>query len=129
MASVGQIEKLYSSYKDKAHIYVIYIREAHPVGGKGFASKQFPIPDPKTIEERHRVAREFAESLKLTIPVLVDSIDDVANNSYTAWPDRIYVIDADGKIALKANPGPAGFSPAVRAAPGVLEKLLSTARK
>jgi type I thyroxine 5'-deiodinase len=28
------------------------------------------------------------------------------------WPDRMYVIDRDGKIAYKSKPGPFGFKPA-----------------
>jgi type I thyroxine 5'-deiodinase len=32
--------------------------------------------------------------------------------AYTGWPDRLYVIDRDGKIALKSDAGPYGFKPA-----------------
>ncbi len=125
MASVGSIEKLYKSYKDKAHIYVIYIREAHPTDGWALPANQFKIQDPKSLEERRKVAREFAAKLKLTPPVLVDALDDQVGKAYAAWPDRLYVIDATGKVALKAARGPFGFRPAVQAAPGVLDKLLA----
>lgn len=124
MASVGAIEKLYKTYKDKAHVYVIYIREAHPTDGWALPSNQFKITDPKSLEERRKVARAFAAKLKLTPPVLVDSLDDKVGKAYAAWPDRLYVIDAQGKVALQAARGPFGFSPAVKAAPGVLDKLL-----
>jgi hypothetical protein len=97
---------------------VIYLREAHPNPNR--------VPDPKTLEERRRVAREFAEKVKLSIPILVDTIDDQVNRSYAGWPDRVYVIDAQGRIALKGGPGPGGFTPAVRAAPAVLDKLLAS---
>jgi len=30
---------------------------------------------------------------------------------YTGWPDRIYLIDPQGKIAYKSKPGPFGFKP------------------
>ncbi|MGA7302738.1 MAG: hypothetical protein WBX10_20640, partial [Candidatus Sulfotelmatobacter sp.] len=30
---------------------------------------------------------------------------------YTGWPDRIYLIDAQGRIAYKSKPGPFGFKP------------------
>jgi hypothetical protein len=121
VASVGSIEKLYANYKDKAHVYVVYIREAHP----DEARNRFKISQPKTMEERQKVAREFADALKLTVPVLVDPIDDSVGKAYAGWPDRLYVIDPDGKVALKGGVGPGGFVPAVRAAPGVLDKLLS----
>jgi hypothetical protein len=125
VASVGAIEKLYAGYKDKAHIYVVYIREAHPTDGRAIKGNKFQITDPKTIEERQKVAKEFAASLKLTLPILVDTMDDKLDKAYAGWPDRLYVIDQQGKVALKGDPGPRGFSPAVSAAPAVLDKLLA----
>jgi hypothetical protein len=121
--SVGQIENLYASYKDKANIYVIYIREAHPTDGWVVKNNKFKITDPKTLDERQKAARDFAESLKLTLPILVDTLDDRANTLYGGWPDRVYVIDAEGKVALKGGMGPGGFIPSVKSAFGVLEKL------
>ncbi len=58
-------------------------------------------------------------------PVVVDTIDDKVNAAYAGWPDRVYVIDAEGKIALKGGVGPQGFAPALKAAPGVLDRLLA----
>jgi hypothetical protein len=120
VASVGALEKLYANYKDKAHIKVVYIREAHP----DMKNNKFNIAQPKTLEQRQKVAKDFAEALKLTIPVLVDSMDDQAGKPYAGWPDRIYIIDAEGKVAHKGAPGPGGFMPSVKEAPGVLDKLL-----
>ena len=67
----------------------------------------------------------MAAQLKLSMPVLVDTIDDQVDKVYAGWPDRLYIIDAAGKIAHKGAPGPGGFGPAVKEAPGVLDKLLS----
>ena len=67
----------------------------------------------------------MAAQLKLSMPVLVDTIDDQVDKVYAGWPDRIYIIDAAGKIVHKGAPGPGGFAPAVKAAPGVLDQLLS----
>jgi hypothetical protein len=119
VASIGPIEKLYADYKDKAHIFVVYIREAHPNEPKN----KFNIDQPKTLQERQKVAAEFAKSLSLTLPILVDTMDDQVNKTYAGWPDRLYVIDAQGNIAFKGSKGPGGFLPSVRAAPGVLDKL------
>lgn len=99
---------------------MIYIREAHP----NEARNRFNIGQPQTLDERRRVARDFVDQLKLSLPVLVDTIDDQVNRAYAGWPDRLYVIDAAGKIALKGGPGPGGFTPAVKAAPAILDKLL-----
>ncbi len=103
------LEKAYLHYKDKATIYLVYIREAHPVDGwyAGFRA----IKDPRTLEERNDVAGQCMSTLKFTIPCLVDGIDNAVEKAYAAYPDRIYVIDPDGKIAYKSGPGPRGFRP------------------
>jgi hypothetical protein len=80
------------------------------------------VPDPKTLEERRKVAKEFAAQFKVTLPILVDTLDDQAEKAYAGWPDRLYVIDAQGKVAYKGAPGPRGFS--VTEAEEALKKLL-----
>lgn len=127
MSSVGSIENLYRAYKDRANIYVIYIREAHPLGGKRRTPAEFQITDPKTLAERQAVAEKFALTVKLQVPILVDTIDDQVEQAYAGWPDRIYILDADGRIAFKGQPGPVGFAPAAKSAPVVMDKLLSGA--
>ncbi len=64
-----------------------------------------------TFEERMAAARLCAERLKLSIPTLVDSMDNAACEAFAAWPERIYMIGADGRIAYKGGPGPFEFNP------------------
>jgi hypothetical protein len=80
------------------------------------------VKDPKTLAERKGVAEEFARQFKLTLPILVDTIDNQAAAAFAAWPDRIYVLDAAGRVAYKGGPGPGGFR--VAEVPPVLTKLL-----
>jgi hypothetical protein len=68
------------------------------------------------------VAREFAEQFKVAPPILVDTIDNAVEKAYSAMPDRIYVIDAAGKVAYKGGPGPGGFH--VWEVPPMLDRLL-----
>jgi type I thyroxine 5'-deiodinase len=50
--------------------------------------------------------------LAIELPAVVDTFDDATERAYTAWPERLYVIDRDGRIAYKSAPGPFGFKPA-----------------
>jgi type I thyroxine 5'-deiodinase len=43
---------------------------------------------------------------------VVDDIDDTTDTKYTGWPERLYLIDRDGRVAYKSCPGPFGFRPA-----------------
>ena len=60
---------------------------------------------------------------ELTIPCLVDDMDNTANKAYQAHPDRIYVVRTDGRIAIAAAQGPFGFAPALRDTQVWLEQL------
>ena len=61
------------------------------------------------LKERSERARQFAEAMQLTVPVLVDKGDDKVNAAYAGWPERLYVVGVDGRIAYKSGPGPGGF--------------------
>ncbi len=67
---------------------------------------------PKSLDQRAKVATEMCSTLKLAMPALIDGLDDKVGKDYSAWPDRLYLIDTQGKIAYKSAPGPAGFKPA-----------------
>jgi hypothetical protein len=49
----------------------------------------------------------------------------ILDSSFPFSSERASRIDAEGKIALKGGMGPGGFTPALKATPGTLDKLLS----
>jgi type I thyroxine 5'-deiodinase len=67
---------------------------------------------PKSFEERSGVATACVRKLGLRIPALIDHLDDSTEEAYIGWPDRLYVIGRDGRVAYKSRPGPFGFKPA-----------------
>jgi hypothetical protein len=70
------------------------------------------ISSPKTLAERCAVEGACATKLALRIPAVVDDLANTTELAYTAWPDRLYVIDREGRVAYKSRPGPFGFKPA-----------------
>ena len=69
------------------------------------------VAQPKTAAERTLAAVHCCESLKMALPLLVDGIDDVVGREYSGFPDRLYLIDRDGRIAYKGGRGPFGYKP------------------
>jgi type I thyroxine 5'-deiodinase len=67
------------------------------------------VNQPKTDVERSKVATTCVSSLHLSLPCIQDGIDNKVEAAYSGWPDRLYIIGADGKIAYKGQPGPRGF--------------------
>lgn len=101
---------MYVAYKDKVQFFLVYISEAHPdileEQGVGDITGQ-----PKDIGERAILATQCVSELKLSLPVLLDSMDGVAEKAYQGLPDRICIIDLDGKVAYYSERGPWGFKP------------------
>ena len=76
--------------------------------------------NPTTSDERRNVATSCVRKLHINIPALIDGIDNQVEQKYTAWPDRLFVIDRSGTVRYKSEPGPFGFDPKK------LESCLST---
>ena len=68
--------------------------------------------DPKTIEERRAVAGDCETAFQYGIKTYVDEMDDYVNNTYAAWPTRLYLIGLDGKVVFGGGLGPYNFKPA-----------------
>ena len=79
---------------------------------------------PKNEDERAVVAGACVRKLGIKIPAVLDEFGNSTEQSYTGWPDRMYLIDATGRVAYKSQPGPFGFkADELKAA---LDRLLST---
>ena len=64
---------------------------------------------PQSYDERVNLTGTCSTNLGIEFPALVDTIENATEVAYTAWPDRIYVIDRDGRITYKSAAGPFGF--------------------
>lgn len=105
---------MYARYKDRLNMFAVYIREAHPADGwKMEFNDQMgvTIEQPTTQEARNLVASRCCQSLNLSMPLLVDTIADQVNRAYSGFPDRLYLIDRDGKVVYKGGRGPYGYKP------------------
>jgi hypothetical protein len=111
---LAQIEELSVKYRDVANFVIVYVKEAHP-------EDEWQMPDneesgvvysqPTTIEERRELARAFVDEMDVATETLLDDIDNTAMACYAAWPERLYVIDTNGRIVYKGGMGPFYFDP------------------
>lgn len=69
------------------------------------------VAQPKTAAERTQAAVQCCDSLKMSLPLLVDDIDDAVGRDYSGFPDRLYLIDREGRVAYKGGRGPFGYKP------------------
>ncbi len=101
-------------YGELAEFLTIYIKEAHPEDEWQMDSNEDEgvcYRQPKTLDERRAIVEDFTERFDYSVPMVVDTMDDLAEDAYSSWPERLYVIGTDGLIAYKGGVGPFGFEP------------------
>jgi hypothetical protein len=117
---------MYQTYRDRARFFIVYIAEAHALDEWHLESNERAgvcYRQPTTLEERLALARLVEGTLGLTIPTLVDGMDNAVNETFAGWPERIYIVGTDGRIVYQGGPGPYEFKP--HEAAEVLERLLN----
>jgi Iodothyronine deiodinase len=117
---------MYETHRGKVAFYVVYIGEAHPSDAWQLPSNikdKVVYEAPKDMGQRTDLAEVCVTKLGIKLPAIVDRFDDAVDRTYSGWPDRLYLIDKDGRIAYKSRPGPFGFKPADLEA--ALKKTLS----
>ena len=115
-------------YGTLADFRLVYIAEAHSDDGwqtRSNLEEGVVIRQHTSLGERRAAARRCAIDLELEIETVVDDMSDAACKAFAAWPERIYILGPDGRIAYLGGHGPYDFRPdQARAA---LEQLLQPA--
>jgi type I thyroxine 5'-deiodinase len=102
------------AWADRADFVTVYIKEAHPTDEWQMPQNEDEdvcYRQPRSTSERVAIAGDFAKRFSYDLPLLVDPIEDPADAVYAGWPERLYVIGEDGRIAYKGEPGPFGYHP------------------
>ena len=96
------MEDIYRRYRDHVAFFVVYVQEAHPTDGwqtdsnvaEGILFRQH-----QSYEEREAVATTCSLDLHLSMPVLVEEMDNAIDEAYGAAPESLYLIGVDGRVA------------------------------
>ncbi len=105
---------MYQRYKKDVAFLAVYLREAHPTDGwrsPGNDKAGITLAQPRTDLERRLVAQKCCTALEITMPLVVDALDDRVGHAYSGMPDRMYLLDRQGRVAYKGGRGPFGFKP------------------
>lgn len=92
----------------------MYIKEAHPEDEWQVSvneSDDICYAQPRNIEERLTIATDFVQHFDYALPLVVDTMKDEAMKAYAGWPERLYIIDGEGRVAYKGGMGPMSFEP------------------
>jgi hypothetical protein len=90
------------------------VREAHPTDEwqmKSNVKDDVCYAQPKNLAGRVAIANDFIKRFKYPVPFGIDDMGNAAEGAYSAWPERLYVIDENGHIAYKGGNGPFKYDP------------------
>lgn len=110
---LGQFEQLFETHKQTVDFKIVCIRDTHPTLGfraptndrRGIA----PEAEPKSLADREAWACEDRQKMKCSIPIVMDTFDDKTLKDYDAFPQRICIVDRDGKVVYVSS-GLVGFA-------------------
>ncbi len=116
---------MYEEFSDIAEFRMVYITEAHAADGRRPVdyAKELNILEHREIGDRCETAERLFKDKSLTIPCVIDGMDNRVNQAYSAHPDRIFVVRSDGRLAVAGDRGPFGFEPAMHDARKWLEEF------
>lgn len=98
----ASIQKLYEDLGTRASMFLVYTKEAHPVGGwelEKNKEQNIFVTQPINFAARQAAARQCRDALHLTMPIIIDELDDACTKAYGGFPNAAVVIARDGTIA------------------------------
>jgi hypothetical protein len=103
-ARVAPMKKLATTYGARVQFFVVYTREAHPVGPMQTGENKTDgilVEQPVDVAARHRVAAEARTRLNLTGAMLMDDMDNALEDALGGFPDASVIVGRDGKIVAR----------------------------
>ena len=103
------MEKLYGQYQDWIEFFVVYVQEAHPTDGwqtDSNVAEGVLLRQHQSFDEREEAAQMCSIDLHISIPTLVEEMDNAIDEAYGAAPERLYLIGKDGNVYYHGGAGP-----------------------
>ena len=102
---------------------MVYIREAHSTDGWAIEESGWSIiADPTDGDQRKAAAAQACSMLRFPFTVVVDDMDDSVAIRWSAWPERLFVVDAEGVVRYTGEQGPFGFWPLRDSPPMIVDE-------
>jgi tetratricopeptide (TPR) repeat protein len=100
------LNEMSTLYSGKAAFLLVYIREAHATDqwqSTVNQREQVQLAPASSESQKHEYAAMCERNLHLRFPSAVDALDNAAEQAYSAWPSKVYVISSDGRIRYSSS--------------------------
>lgn len=109
-----RLDNIAKQFSERVEFLCVYIKEAHPTDG----SQSPPNLDddvlyaqPTTDDERAEVAAACMLRFNFSFPMVLDNMTNEVEGKFKAMPERLYMLDANGRVTWKCGLGPHLFDP------------------
>lgn len=109
-----RLNEIVNQFNESVKFLCVYIQEAHPSDGwqvEANLEQDVIHTSPTNMAEREALAEVCMLKLALDMPMVVDDMEDTIDSAYNALPERLYLLNADGKVVFKTVAGSHGFDP------------------
>jgi len=103
------MEKLYWQFQNQVEFFAVYVQEAHPMDGwqtDSNVAEGVLLRQHQGFDEREEAAQICSIDLHISIPTLVEEMDNAIDEAYGAAPERLYLIGKDGNVYYHGGAGP-----------------------
>ena len=104
--------RIYQAHRESVEFFVVYVQEAHPTDGWQVDSnvqEGVLFSQHRSYDERESVAQSCSIDLHIGLPIIIEEMDNAIDEAYGAAPERLYLVDVDGKVAYHGGAGPHFF--------------------
>jgi Flp pilus assembly protein TadD len=112
---VPEVNRLHERYRDRARFLLAYIREAHPEGEAWQSTinrrEGISLPEARSTPERAEHAALCRRELEIPFEAALDDLDGMAETAFSAFPSRVFVIDARGIVTFSSALDVESFRP------------------
>jgi hypothetical protein len=101
---VDPMKKLVASYGTRIQFFIVYTREAHPIGDEQTGQNKTDgvlVEQPTDAAARHRLAADARLALTLTSPMLMDSMDNALERTLGGFPNASIIIGPNSTIVAR----------------------------
>jgi hypothetical protein len=99
------LEQIRQEYGNRISLFIVYTRENHPAGQSNIERNKadgIAVEQPTDIEGRLALARQARSTLKLTVPILFDTMQDTTAQAYGGLTtNAAYLIGRDGSVLAR----------------------------
>ena len=107
-AEAVRLNDLAKGVGEQIQFICVYVEEAHPTYGSQSPKNEAEgilFARPTNADERAEVAADCMLRINFSFPMVLDNMNNETVSTYVAMPERLYLLDENGRVTWKCGLG------------------------